>query len=227
MAKRDMQILRHLLDFRFLSTNQIYDLMRLSGQEIDLRYLQRKLRTLCEQGIVDRSRNIIYQAYIYNLNDFGYQEFNEGVKRHIKFGGRNMKHELLVVDTLIYLCTYLNYSFTDYVTEEELLLDDIEIVEEESVFTSEVIKKMKGNKKHLGDLVFSNEIVVEVEISRKRKSRLFTNLEQNKKNYKKQIWVIYEHDKYIENVIKRFDEEIEIIYIETIIRKLGRELFYG
>lgn len=227
MAKRDMQILRHLLDFRFLSTNQIYDLMRLSGQEIDLRYLQRKLRTLCEQGIVDRSRNIIYQAYIYNLNDFGYQEFNEGVKRHIKFGGRNMKHELLVVDTLIYLCTYLNYSFNDYVTEEDLLLDDIEIVEEESVFTSEVIKKMKDNKKHLGDLVFSNETVVEVEISRKRKSRLFTNLEQNKKNYKKQIWVIYEHDKYIENVIKKFDEEIQIIYIETIIRKLGRELFYG
>ncbi|WOO88726.1 replication-relaxation family protein [Mollicutes bacterium LVI A0078] len=227
MTKRDKQILRHLYNFRFLSTNQLLDLMSLSGNKIELTYMRKRLKELADCEVVDRNRKILYQSYIYNLSDFGYQELNEDVKRHVKFGGRNLIHELFVADTLIYMCKFLSYDFNDYLTEEQLLLDDIEIVEEESVFTSEVIKKMKDNKKHLGDLVFSNETVIEVEISRKRKSRLFTNLEQNKKNYKKQIWVIYEHDKYIENVIKKFDEEIQIIYIETIIRKLGRELFYG
>lgn len=227
MTKRDKQILRHLYNFRFLSTTQISELMELTGDKIYYRYLQRRLKELADSGVVDRNRKILYQSYIYNLSNFGYQELNEDVKRHVKFGGRNLIHELFVADTLIYMCKFLNYDFNDYLTEEQLLIDDIEIVEEESVFTSEVIKKMKDNKKHLGDLVFSNEIVVEVEISRKKKSRIFNNLEQNKKNYKKQIWVIYEHDTYIENVIKRFDEDIQIIYIENIISKLGREQFYG
>lgn len=227
MTKRDKQILRHLYNFRFLSTNQIQDLMSMQNDEIDLRYLQERLKILYEDDVVDRNRNIMYQSYIYNLSDFGYQQFNEKVKRHIKFGARNLKHELIVADTLIYLCKFKGYNFNAYVTEEELMLDDSILVNEESVFTGEIEVKIEEQKKHLGDLVFGDEVVVEVEMSRKRKSRLFNNLQQNKDNYKKQVWVIYEHDKYIENTIKKFDESIEIIYIETVIKKLNRELFYG
>lgn len=227
MTKRDEQIVKYLYDFRFLSTTQILELLRLSDREINKRYLQKRLRMLYQEDLLDRNRNIIYKEYIYNLSDYGYQYYNEAAKRYIKFGGRNLKHELLVADTLIYLCKFKGYSLSDYMTEEDLLLDDIEIVEEESMFNTEIEKVIEEKKYHLGDLVFSNDIVVEVELSRKRKSRLFNNLRQNKRNYKKQIWIVYRDDNYIENTIKKFDEQIEIIYIEEIIKVLNREDFYS
>lgn len=227
MTKRDEQIVKYLYDFRFLSTTQILELLRLSDREINKRYLQKRLRKLYEEDLVDRNRNIIYKEYIYNLSDYGYQYYNEATKRYIKFGGRNLKHELLVADTLIYLCKFKGYSLSDYMTEEDLLLDDIEIVEEESMFNTEIEKVVEEKKYHLGDLVFRNETVVEVELSRKRKSRLFNNLRQNAKNYQKQLWIVYRDDKYIENTIKKFDKQIEVIYIEEVIRALGREDFYS
>lgn len=227
MTKRDKQIVKYLYDFRFLSTTQIKELLKLSEQEIDIRYLQERLLILYQRNILDRNRNIIYKEYIYNLSDYGYQYYNEVAKRYIKFGGRNLKHELLVADTLIYLCKFKGYSLSDYMTEEDLLLDDIEIVEEESMFNTEIEKVIEEKKYHLGDLVFSNDTVVEVELSRKRKSRLFNNLRQNERNYKKQIWIVYQDDKYIENTVKKFDEQIEVIYIEEVIRTLGRQDFYS
>lgn len=227
MTKRDEQIVKYLYDFRFLSTTQILELLRLSDREINKRYLQKRLRMLYQEDLLDRNRNIIYKEYIYNLSDYGYQYYNEAAKRYIKFGGRNLKHELLVADTLIYLCKFKGYSLSDYMTEEDLLLDDIEIVEEESMFNTEIEKVIEEKKYHLGDLVFSNDIVVEVELSRKRKSRLFNNLRQNERNYKKQIWIVYRDDKYIETTIKKFDDQIEVIYIEEVIRELGREDFYS
>lgn len=227
MTKRDEQIVKYLYDFRFLSTTQILELLRLSDREINKRYLQKRLRMLYQEDLVDRNRNIIYKEYIYNLSDFGYQYYNEAAKRYIKFGGRNLKHELLVADTLIYLCKFKGYSLSDYMTEEDLLLDDIEIIDEESMFNTEVEKVIEEKKYHLGDLVFSDDTVVEVELSRKRKSRLFNNLRQNERNYKKQIWIVYREDKYVENTIKKFDEQIEVIYIEEVIRELGREDFYS
>lgn len=227
MTKRDKQIVKYLYDFRFLSTTQILELLRLSDKDINKRYLQKRLRKLYQEDLVERNRNIIYKEYIYNLNDYGYQYYNETSKRYIKFGGRNLKHELLVADTLIYLCKFKAYSLADYMTEEDLLLDDVEIIEEESMFNTEVEKVIEEKKYHLGDLVFNNDIVVEVELSRKRKSRLFNNLRQNERNYKKQIWIVYRDDKYIENTIKKFDEQIEIIYIEEVVKALGREEFYS
>ncbi len=227
MTKRDKEIVKYLYDFRFLSTTQILELLRLSNREINLRYLQKRLRLLYQEKVIDRNRNIIYKEYIYNLDDYGYQYYNELAKRYIKFGGRNLKHELLVADTLIYLCKFKGFKLSEYMTEEDLLLDDIEIEEEESIFDNETEKVGVEKKYHLGDIVFRNEIVVEVELSRKRKSRLFNNLRQNAKNYQKQVWVIYEHDKYIENTIKKFDDSIEILYVEEIIKKLGREDFYS
>lgn len=43
MTKRDKQIFNYLYDFRFLSTIQILELIRLSDREISLRYLQKRL----------------------------------------------------------------------------------------------------------------------------------------------------------------------------------------
>lgn len=128
---------------------------------------------------------------------------------------------------MIYLCKFKAYKLSSYMTEEDLLLDDMEIVEEESVFSNKIEKVGEPKKYHLGDLVFDNEIVVEVELSRKRKSRLFNNLQQNAKNYQKQIWIIYENDKYIENTILKYDRNIEIIYVEEVIKALAREDFYS
>lgn len=227
MTKRDKQIVNYLYDFRFLSTTQILELLRLSDREISLRYLQKRLRLLYQQNLIDRNRNIIYKEYIYNLDDYGYQYYNELAKRYVKFGGRNLKHELLVADTLIYLCKYKGFKLSEYMTEEDLLLDDMEIEEEESMFDTNIEKVGIQKKYHLGDIVFQNKIVVEVELSRKRKSRIFNNLKQNQKNYQKQIWIIYEHDKYIENVIKQFDSTIELIYVEEIVKTLGRDNFYS
>lgn len=227
MTKRDVQIVNYLYDFRFLSTSQILELLRLSDKEISLRYLQKRLRLLYQERIIDRNRNIIYKEYIYNLEDYGYHYFNEKPKRYIKFGGRNLKHELLVADTLIFLCKYKGYDLSNYMTEEDLLLDDLEIEEEESLFNTNIEKVGAEKKYHLGDIVFQNDIVVEVELSKKRKSRLFNNLRQNQKNYKKQVWVIYKGDNYIKSTINKFDSSIEIIYVEDIVKALKRENFYS
>lgn len=227
MSDNDRLVLKYLYKFRFLGTSQIEELIKLSGQKMHIRALQRRLKKLYNENVIDRNRNIVYKEYVYNLDDFGYQYFNEAVKRYVKFDGRNLKHELLVVDTLIYLCKFRDYKFESYMTEEDLMNDDIEIIEEESIFDNSIDKIGQIKKYHLGDIVFDNQIVIEVELSRKRKSKLFENLQQNQKNYQKQIWVIYEDDKYIENVIKQFDNEIEIIYVEEIINSLNRNSFYS
>lgn len=49
-------------------------------------------------------------------------------------------------------------------TEEDLLLDDLEIQEEEYMFDSEIEKVGIEKKYNLGDIVFQNQIVVEVEL---------------------------------------------------------------
>lgn len=46
MTKRDKQIIKYLYDFRFLSTTQILELLKLSNKEINKRYLQKRLRKL-------------------------------------------------------------------------------------------------------------------------------------------------------------------------------------
>ena len=170
------------------------------------RACDRRLRLLLNEGYLKRERMIYGVAGIYTVTAKGKREFDLS----LSIGTPKLdqiKHDIAVADTVIYLVHSLNINLSDIQTEKEL--------RHEQGFSN-----CRG---HMPDLVYVNDsqtVCIEVELSLKTKDRLLKNIKSNYLAYDIQMWVVPKDKSKIRDILKEAYNQypnIEVIDLEGII----------
>lgn len=178
-----MLILKEINRWRVCASRHIRFLAGFSGQ----RATDRRLKILIDAGYLERKKFLYGVPSIYFLTAKG-QTLIQNRIRPEKVKVEQIVHDMTVLDTAIYFMRKKNLSLEDITTEKELhQLDGF------------------GRRKHRPDFVFrQNDLTscVEVELTRKAKSRLLNIIKDNFMEYDTQIWVIPDSQPMILQVLK-------------------------
>lgn len=181
--ERDKLILKEINRWRVCASRHIRFLAGFSGQ----RATDRRLKILIDAGYLERKKFLYGVPSIYFLTAKGQTLIQARICSE-KVKVEQIIHDMTVLDTAIYFMRKKNLSLEDIITEKELhQLDGF------------------GRRKHRPDFVFrQNDLTscVEVELTRKAKSRLLNIIKDNFMEYDTQIWVIPDSQPMILQVLK-------------------------
>lgn len=166
--------------------------------------MYRRLKKLTEGKFIEREKILYGVASIYTLAHKGliYMGLN---KRKDKIRIDTIRHDITVIDTLIYLIRRRIIDSVDNVTSEKELNRDNGF----------------GKRRHQPDFIFNKDnksYCVEVELSIKSMERLEKNIKNNFMNYDHQIWVVEKNSK-IERNIEMFTSKyrgVSILYLGEV-----------
>ena len=198
LTERDYEVLKVLSKWRFLLSNHIEFLCGFSSS----RTMYRRLKTLIDNKMIEKERIIYGIPSIYTLSYRGLILLGIN-KRKDKIRIDIIKHNIYVIDTLIYLIRKEVIKTQDSVTSEKELNRDNGF----------------SDRKHQPDFVYKKDnknICVEVELSIKSIEKLEKNIKDNFLNYDTQIWVLEKRNNKIERNIKSLMNKysnIEILYM--------------
>lgn len=200
LTDRDKKILWEIQRWRFLLARQIKILCGFSGQ----RACDRRVKKLIEAGYIERKYFIVGVPRLYMVTrkavqTFGLSYYTPNVRIE------QVRHDIAVVDTAIYLMRNKGVDNASIVTERDL--------KHRAGF---------GNPKHYPDFVFTkddNSFSVEIELNAKKISTLERNIKNNFMAYDVQQWFVpNDRPKVMENVTKVGEKYgIEIIPLEGVI----------
>lgn len=116
-----------------------------------------------------------------------------------------IRHDIAVIDTLIYLM-------------KRKIIDSIDSVTSEKELNR---KKGFGDRRHQPDFIFNKDgksYALEVELSIKSMERLEKNIKNNFMNYDHQIWVVEKNSKIEKNIKMLTGKygELSIFYLEEV-----------
>lgn len=178
VTERDELILREVDRWRACGSKHIRWLAGFSGQ----RATDRRLSILVNAGYIERRKYLYGVPYIYFLTAKG-KSLIQACTRSEKIKIEQIIHDRTVLDTAIYFMKKENLSLQDITTEKQLhQLDGF------------------GIRKHRPDFIFTKDELtycVEVELTKKAKTRLQNIIKDNFMEYDSQIWVVPESQKAI------------------------------
>lgn len=204
LSGRDYKVLECLSKWRFLLGKHIEFLCDFPSS----RTMYRRLKTLIDNKLIEKQKIIYGIPSIYTLEHKGLILLGLN-KRKDKIRIDNIKHNIHVIDTLIYLVKTKVIDNIDQVTSEKELNQ----------------KNGFSNRKHQPDFIFENRnksYAIEIELSIKSIERLEKNIKDNFLNYDNQIWVIEKKNKKIERNITSISSKytsVEILYLEELMNE--------
>lgn len=171
VTERDELIFREVDRWRACGSKHIRWLAGFSGQ----RATDRRLKILIDTGYMERKKYLYGVPYIYFLTAKG-KSLIQARTRPEKIKVEQIIHDRTVLDTAIYFMQKENLSLQDITTEKQLhQLDGF------------------GIRKHRPDFIFTKDELthcVEVELTRKAKTRLMNIIKDNFMEYETQIWIV-------------------------------------
>lgn len=182
LQPRDFEILSEVYRWGFLCGRHVRFLSGFTGQ----RATDRRLKILVDSGYLTYTKLFYGTAGFYQLSSKGYSILGHRA-RPSKVRAEQYAHDILVVDTAIFIMDTLQVAPKDITTTKEL-------------------HSLSGfsTRKHCPDFVFvksGKKCCVEVELSHKAKDRLLANIQKNYEEYDAQLWVLPAHDKRNGNII--------------------------
>lgn len=200
VTERDELILREVDRWRACGSKHIRWLAGFSGQ----RATDRRLSILVNAGYIERRKYLYGVPYIYFLTAEG-KSLIQVCKRSEKIKIEQIIHDRTILDTAIYFMKKENLSLQDITTEKQLhQLDGF------------------GIRKHRPDFIFTKDELtycVEVELTKKAKTRLQNIIKDNFMEYDSQIWVVPESQKAILQILtdnQLYYANIEIYPLQKI-----------
>lgn len=171
MTERDELILREVDRWRACGSKHIRWLAGFSGQ----RATDRRLKILIDAGYMERKKYLYGVPYIYFITAKGKSLIQAGMRSE-KVKIEQIIHDRTVLDTAIYFINKEGLSLQNITTEKQLhQLDGF------------------GIRKHRPDFIFTKDELtscVEVELTKKAKSRLLNIIKDNFMEYDTQIWIV-------------------------------------
>lgn len=200
VTERDELILREIDRWRACGSRHIRFLAGFSGQ----RATDRRLKILTEAKYIERRKFLYGVPYIYFLTAKGKSLIHVGTgKEKIKI--EQITHDRTVLDTAIYFMMKKGLSLQNITTEKQLhQLDGF------------------GVRKHRPDFIFTKDELthcVEVELTKKAKTRLQNIIKDNFMEYDTQIWVVPNYQTGILQILndsKRYYDNIKIYSLKKI-----------
>lgn len=199
LQDRDILILQQITKFRFLLSRQIKCLCGFSGQ----RACDRRISKLIDEGLLER------KYFIYGIPALYFVTVKAKKLYELKFITKNVRienirHDILNIDTAIYLIHAKNIPENTIVSERQ-------------------IKHLAGfggvGSKHIPDQMYTfkgKTCCVEIELNLKQYAKLYKNVQDNYLNYDKQLWFIdVTKKKLIENM-QKLKERYSDIFIFDI-----------
>jgi len=200
LVDRDLAILKEIGRWHFLIGKHIKELANFTGS----RACDRRLKLLVEAKYINRKKILYGIPYLYTLTHKGRILLGLN-KREDKIKLEQVRHDIYVIDTVIYFIKEFQLSLENIITEKELH-----------------IKDGFGERKHQPDFVINlgdKKYAVEIELNLKAKPKLEKNIRDNHINFDKQIWLT--NDNRVYDLIKNFAGEystIDVIRLEKVIK---------
>lgn len=198
LTDRDFEILKLISRWRFVLGRHVKELIGFTGA----RSCDRRLKTLLDTGYIKREKILYGVPSIYTLTHKGKVLLCQN-PRQDKIKIDKIPHDILVLDSAIYIINTFKISLFEIITEKE-----------------QHSKDGFSNRKHCPDFIFNyknNEICVEVELTAKSKSRFLDNLKSNYTKFDKQIWIIPKNETRNKEMIKKSGfPDISILDCEVI-----------
>lgn len=230
ITKRDECILKILYKFRFATSQQVHYLLMYDEWNSQIKDVTRRLKELYNNGYVQRDRGNMNSHFVYTLDTAGMAVIGVDIVRPLSLYNSAIRHELLVIDTLIYFQVVRGYNPSEIETERQLMLTDIELAQGYDLFSSSSSVGPKELSFHLPDLVVDN-IAIEIELTRKKNSILYSNLLSNDRTFNKQVWIIPRTEvtikKFINDFKKDSEHQIEIIFVDEITFEVKKKIRGG
>lgn len=203
LQDRDIQILQQITKYRFLLSRQIKVLCNFSGQ----RACDRRTKKLIDNGLLEKKHFLYGIPSLYfttekakTLHGLAYITKNVRIE--------NINHDVLVIDSAIYLAGVKGIPEKDIVSERQ--------IKNQFGF---------GKSRHVPDLLYDfndKKCCVEIELNVKQYSKLYKNVKENYDAYDYQIWFIdFSKEKLVENLNK-----LRIRYSSIITIDIGEVMAY-
>jgi len=170
LVERDYEILKEVGRWNVILGRHIKELAKFSGS----RACDRRLKILLDAGYIDRRRILYGVPYLYTLTHKGRILLGLN-KREDKIRVETIRHDIYVLETVIYFVSKYQIPLQNIVSEKELH-----------------IKDGFGIRKHQPDFVINyndKKIAVEIELNIKAKPKLEKNIKDNYLNFDNQIWL--------------------------------------
>ena len=184
IVDRDYKIIREIDRWRAVQGRHIKELAGFDGQRV----CDKRLRKLIQAGYIKREKILYGVAGIYS-NTSKARNIAAIANTDQKIRVEQIKHDIAVLDTAIYISKKHNIPFSDMTTEMELHRKD-----------------GFGVRKHRPDFIYTIDgktTCVEIELTLKAKDRLEKNLHDNFMNYENQLWIVPSLHSPIADIIKR------------------------
>jgi len=198
LVERDYIILREVSRWRFLLGRHIKVLCGFSSVSA----CDKRLKILIEAKYLSREKYLYGVPGLYTITHKGRILLGMN-KREDKIRVDRITHDIYVIEAVIYFIKKYQLALADILSEKELHIND-----------------GFSNRKHHPDFVFifaGERCAVEIELSPKSKERLEKNIEDNCRNFDKQIWIT--NDKKVFSLIGDFARtyaNIEILNLEDV-----------
>lgn len=195
LMERDFLILKTIARFRLMTGRHIKELSGFEG----VTACNRRLKILTDNKFIKRRKILYGFPYLYTLTHKSRMLLNLG-KREERVRLDLLRHDILVIDVLIFLMKQKNIKLDDIVTEKEL-------------------HKIDGfsTRSHKPDLIFSlskdQKIAVEVELSLKALTRLKNIVKQNFLDYYMQLYFIEGSNTKLLKILQGLKEQYPNIHI--------------
>lgn len=200
LVDRDYRIIKEIDRWRVIQSRHIKEIAEFDGQ----RACDRRLRKLIEAGYIKREKILYGVAGIYS-NTSKAKQIAEISNTDQKIRVDQIRHDIVVMDTAIYINRKEKIPFSDITTEIELHRQD-----------------GFGIRKHRPDFTYardSKSICVEIELSLKAKARLEKNIHDNFLAYEAQIWVVPSMNTKIADILNKSMKKytnIKIIELQEV-----------
>ena len=171
LTDRDRIVIQEIDRWRACLGRHIRVLADFSGQ----RACDRRLHKLIELGLIER-RRIIYGCPGVYRNTYRAKAIVPDINPADKVRIEHLTHDIVVIDTAIYINQRDGIQFKEIMTEKQLHSQD-----------------GFGVRRHRPDFIYQQDnksICVEVELTLKAKDKLIKNIKDNFLTYDRQLWIV-------------------------------------
>jgi len=200
LTKRDLEVLKLVSRFRFLSGRHIQEFASFPSDKTK----ERRLKILVDHKYLHRQKILYGYPYLYTLTHKS--RVLLGINARVdKIRIERIRHDLIVLDVVSLILKKYSISLNDIITEKELHRKD-----------------GFSKRKHQPDFLFDYDgkrCAIEIELTVKNKDTLDKNVKLNYMNYDYQAWFIEKtNKKLIRNLdeCKRKYDNMSIYYIEEL-----------
>lgn len=201
LTNRDYDVFQLVYRFRFCLGRHI---KKLACFESD-RTTDRRLKKLVDADLLSRKKYIYGVPYLYTTTHKS-RMLIDANKRADNIRIERINHDITVLDCVVAFISRYAITLDDIITEKEMHARD-----------------GFGNRRHYPDFIIEKDgekIAVEIELTLKAKERILKNGKDNFLICDKQIWIISQSSRKINEILKELQSRypnIEILFLEDVV----------